>query len=156
MMRALMLLATCLCMLHGAALPPGARTLGVGLITRHGDRDVLRKTGNGFMETTPGTLTRAGYARMETLGKFLKDKVAPKVLLDVDEKDYRVLHSRVMARSSGFDRTIASGDAVLEGLLGHIPRRPVVYSTPDEFDLTLRAYKKCATFQAAVEARGGV
>ena len=120
------------------------------MISYHGDRDQLIKGGDGFVEDSEGTLTEEGYERMMTLGTFLRENVADKIGLNVTADRYRLLHQLVHAQSTGFDRTIASGNAVLEGLLGHIPRRPVVYSQPDVDDTTTRAYSKCTSFREAV------
>ena len=122
------------------------------LLSRHADRELLVKSGAGFAEATSGLLTEVGYARMQALGHTLRQRYAGDLRLPAagDADASRLAHTRVEARSSGFDRSIASGDAVLQQLLEGMPRRPIVFSQQDDNDILLRGYSKCAAFHATV------
>ena len=124
-------------------------TLAAGFISRHGDREILTKS--GFTEYTEGILTPQGYTRMTALGKHIRETVGERLHPKISSLNYNEAHKMIKVSSSGFDRTISSGNAILEGLLGNLSKRPVVFSEKDEEDITLRAYAKCKSFQDSVQ-----
>ena len=132
-----------------------SRVLGVGILHRHGDREVLVKDSSGFVESTYGTLTDKGYTRMEWLGTILRERYLLSTDTFLNTTDFPVLHNQVSAVSSSVDRTVASANAVIGKLfqIGDTVRVPVVYSIDESIDIKIRSYKQCDNFKKAVEAR---
>jgi Histidine phosphatase superfamily (branch 2) len=134
----------------------------VHVITRHGSRTVLEKTGSQQrVERTVGSLTRLGEKQLYNVGVWLRRRyVGPDKLLGTS-----YVASEVHFESSDIERAISSANALSLGLLPPLYRNLNGSMLPDSLyqsipilmkgsrnDLFIRAFDKCPTFDKRLEA----
>eukprot|EP00545_Synedropsis_sp_CCMP1620_P013544 CAMPEP_0119005984 /NCGR_PEP_ID=MMETSP1176-20130426/2046_1 /TAXON_ID=265551 /ORGANISM="Synedropsis recta cf, Strain CCMP1620" /LENGTH=564 /DNA_ID=CAMNT_0006957859 /DNA_START=10 /DNA_END=1704 /DNA_ORIENTATION=+ len=137
-------------LLSGAAAIP--ELAQVHVITRHGARTTLTKTG-ALREEGKASLTPYGEKQMYDLGDWLQRRYSTEGFIG----DYNIDNARF--ESSHVERTIASANALGLGLFPPSARGPAntllpetvyrsipVYMTEQRNDIHIRAYGKCPKF----------
>ncbi|KAL7577204.1 hypothetical protein ACA910_003537 [Epithemia clementina (nom. ined.)] len=127
------------------------------VVTRHGSRLPLRKSGQDLSESTPGMLTALGQLQHYELGQYLYRQYNASGLFGpfVDRNKIRL-------QSSSFERTITSANSFALGLFdqqardpnseselpgGLLPANVPVYTYELINDVWIRAYDKCPTYE---------
>ncbi|KAL7577208.1 hypothetical protein ACA910_003540 [Epithemia clementina (nom. ined.)] len=127
------------------------------VVTRHGSRLPLRKSGQDLSESTPGMLTALGQLQHYELGQYLYRQYNASGLFGpfVDRNKIRL-------QSSSFERTITSANSLALGLFdqqardpnaeselpgGLLPAKVPVYTYDLINDVWIRAYDKCPTYE---------
>jgi hypothetical protein len=143
------------------ALNAQAQTLlQVQIVTRHGARSPLTKDASGQVEGG-SQLTPVGQKEMYDLGVFMKNRYSSSGILDTYS------HEVATFDSSRLDRTVTSANSFALGLYPESARVPAgesllpanmipanvpVYTSDWVNDITIRAYDKCPTFSAKLDA----
>jgi hypothetical protein len=148
-----------LCVLLSASLVRAIPELvQVHVITRHGSRTALEKTGSTLVETTNPILTPLGEKQLYELGTWLRQRYAVDVPLLGD-----YIATEVRFESSDLERTISSANALTLGVYPPANRTSKasllptnlypsipVYTKGGRNDLFIRAYDKCPAYQDAL------
>ena len=159
----LLILATIVMSMSGVEARPTLRQVHV--ITRHGSRRPLTKTGDTLEESTSeeSLLTPLGQQQHYQLGEWLRERYLNKE--DATEFGTNVLQSynpiQSHFESSSYERTLSSANSLALGLfpldtrglqlVPAIPATVPVYSRDRRNDITIRAYDKCPAFHDALE-----
>ena len=149
-----------ICVLLSASLVEAIPELiQVHVITRHGSRTALEKSGSTLVETTSPILTPLGEQQLYELGTWLRQRYAVDVPLLG-----KYVATEVRFESSDLERTISSANSLSLGVYPPANRTSKASMLPSNLypsipiymkgarnDLFLRAYDKCPAYQNALD-----
>lgn len=155
--------SVCLLLLVVVTVNAANKLKQLHVITRHGSRYPLSKNANNLSEVSKDRLTPPGERQHYDLGVWLRTRYA-----NVTDLFVRYIPEKVRLDSSSTDRTLVSANSLALGLFTARARDPAnetklpasvsfrpnvpVYSTEPKNDVVIRAYDKCAIYDANLKA----